>query len=709
MRPQRGTVFTGVKWKLPEKPKSPEAIVFIDGQNLFYGVKTAFGYEYPNFDVLRLAERISGICRCCLSSVRFYTGMPERKDSEFWHYFWELPFCGLYAILAELVVSLLGHDNASRCLEVYRMVERPISLSAIAESLGAILRKAETLKVPKYQRSFAWEYSYLENLWADTMDAFEHNSEYFLGPIVLTEQGDIVDGQQRFTCLSILFSAIAHAFSQLDSEDAKKDALDVQRDYLSRRSMKTKEETPKLQLNRDNNEKYRLLVINRDITSVEGEKEYRKHKRSAEYRKMTKSNKNLTAAIHYLFARIRNWVDEFPNDAAKIAKLSELVTYLDKKVKLIVIEVGDEDGAFLAFETLNARGLDLAASDLIKNHVFLKGKHHIDELEDIWEDITKTLKQDGKDRNLTKFLRYYMLSRVEFVRERRLYKALKDRNKEIDEPIKFLKELLKYSDYYVALEMPDHYMWKDRKPVDLRSIQENVRALSIAMSVNQWKPLAMAALACWEADREIRALLEYLEAFAFRCIICRISPNKLEQEYSELACDIHADDKVKSLSDVKNGLYDRMGDDNKLIGDKEFEQQFAGITYDSRKSGFHRYILSKIERKLNPDFSLDSYERGDLITIEHITPRNPKKKVKGKSDQNEEQALVHNIGNLTLLNKGVNSGEGNDPYSAKWERVYSVSPLKLSSKLPEISEWGHVEISDRAAELAKLAVDIWRI
>jgi len=35
------------------------AIAFVDGQNLFYAAKDAFGYEYPNYDVLKLARRVS--------------------------------------------------------------------------------------------------------------------------------------------------------------------------------------------------------------------------------------------------------------------------------------------------------------------------------------------------------------------------------------------------------------------------------------------------------------------------------------------------------------------------------------------------------------------------------------------------------------------------------------------------------------------------
>jgi len=35
---------------MPEEPSKKRTFVFIDGQNLFYAVKEAFGYRLPNYD-----------------------------------------------------------------------------------------------------------------------------------------------------------------------------------------------------------------------------------------------------------------------------------------------------------------------------------------------------------------------------------------------------------------------------------------------------------------------------------------------------------------------------------------------------------------------------------------------------------------------------------------------------------------------------------
>lgn len=71
------------------EPTAKRTVVFIDGQNLFHCVREAFGYSYPNYDVMRLARTVvSQQPGCQLCQVRFYTGIPDARDEPFWHNFW---------------------------------------------------------------------------------------------------------------------------------------------------------------------------------------------------------------------------------------------------------------------------------------------------------------------------------------------------------------------------------------------------------------------------------------------------------------------------------------------------------------------------------------------------------------------------------------------------------------------------------------------
>jgi uncharacterized LabA/DUF88 family protein len=70
------------------EPAIKRAVAFVDGQNLFYAAKNAFGYTYPNYDVSALATAICQKQNWHLSEVRFYTGVPDATDNAGWSLFW---------------------------------------------------------------------------------------------------------------------------------------------------------------------------------------------------------------------------------------------------------------------------------------------------------------------------------------------------------------------------------------------------------------------------------------------------------------------------------------------------------------------------------------------------------------------------------------------------------------------------------------------
>lgn len=98
------------------EPSNKRVSFFIDGQNLFHGVKEAFGYRYPNYDVKKLS-------RCVfqeqgwedLVSIHFYTGVPEKNKSPQWHGFWrrkldEMKKHGVSVFSRTLVYSRIEHS-----------------------------------------------------------------------------------------------------------------------------------------------------------------------------------------------------------------------------------------------------------------------------------------------------------------------------------------------------------------------------------------------------------------------------------------------------------------------------------------------------------------------------------------------------------------------------------------------------------------------
>lgn len=72
------------------EPATKRTVAFIDGQNLFFAAREAFGYTFPNYDVRKLAQQVvATYSDWQLTQVRFYTGIPDPTDKPQWHRFWE--------------------------------------------------------------------------------------------------------------------------------------------------------------------------------------------------------------------------------------------------------------------------------------------------------------------------------------------------------------------------------------------------------------------------------------------------------------------------------------------------------------------------------------------------------------------------------------------------------------------------------------------
>lgn len=70
------------------EPRIKRASFFVDGQNLFHSTRNAFGYTYPNYDVLKLSEKICELKNWQKANISFYTGIPDVKIERNWHIFW---------------------------------------------------------------------------------------------------------------------------------------------------------------------------------------------------------------------------------------------------------------------------------------------------------------------------------------------------------------------------------------------------------------------------------------------------------------------------------------------------------------------------------------------------------------------------------------------------------------------------------------------
>ena len=123
--------------------------------------------------------------------------------------------------------------------------------------------KTHKLRVPPYQREYAWEVEQVQQLFNDFNLARDEHADYFLGTIVTIrgakgEPLDIVDGQQRLTTSALLISAIRD--TQEDLGEPTSVIESINNDYLSTFDRKAGARVPKLILNIDDNEFFESLI-----------------------------------------------------------------------------------------------------------------------------------------------------------------------------------------------------------------------------------------------------------------------------------------------------------------------------------------------------------------------------------------------------------------------------------------------------------------
>jgi uncharacterized protein with ParB-like and HNH nuclease domain len=145
-------------------------------------------------------------------------------------------------------------------------------------------------------------------------------------------------------------------------------------------------------------------------------------------------------------------------------QLAQMVEDLADGLFFTTIIVRDELDAYRVFETLNARGVQLSAADLVKTYLFSlidKGNRESANADDInaldsqWRAIDDEL---GK-LEFVDFLRAYWMSRYEKVRHKDLFQKVRKTIDSAAKVFEFMRELQDAAEVYVALQDENHDYW----------------------------------------------------------------------------------------------------------------------------------------------------------------------------------------------------------------------------------------------------------
>ena len=182
--------------------------------------------------------------------------------------------------------------------------------------------------------------------------------------------------------------------------------------------------------------------------------------------------------------------------------------------------------AYTVFETLNARGLELTTTDLLKNYLFSRVKvaADLEALQRRWRSLMATVEQE----RFPEFLRYHMLCELPKVRSGRLFKLVRDRTKTTQDVFTLLDDLERRAELFSAISDPNHSYW-----MDWPAARPFIRELDL-FRVGQATPLLFAA---WESLREdFVRILKLVSVVSFRyTVVSRLNTNALEPVYHAAA------------------------------------------------------------------------------------------------------------------------------------------------------------------------------
>lgn len=546
-----------------------------------------------------------------------------------------------------------------------------------------------TYHIPRFQRDYSWTDEEWEDLWSDILGTIQEKGEpaHYMGYLVLQSQDektfDVIDGQQRLTTLSLIVLAVLKSLQQLvdDNVNATQNQQrleQIRQTYVGYLDPITLLTRSKLTLNRNNNDYYQTYLVPLAHLPQRG---------------FRASEHNLRKGFEWYEKRVREYTKKINGDDGVV--LATLLETMSDRLFFTAIYVTDELNAYKVFETLNARGVRLSSTDLLKNYLFSvlsktsAQQHEIVALENRWEAMVTRLGSES----FPDFLRSHWISRKSFVRQADLFKTI--RGKVVDRTAVFelLRGMEEDMDTYLALTSPEASSWCN----EWKTCAQHLRMFRIRQSIALLLT-AHRTLGSSDFGMVLRAIVDI--SFRYN-IICSQPTNEQERIYAIAAQKLNTKEAntAHQLLQSLQTIYPKDDAFKNAFTDKVFR------TTDSRNNRIMRYILCELERQISTtahDFESDTFN------LEHVLPQNPDSGWEAFSNE-EADALVYRMGNMTLLEKSKNKDIGNQSYEIK-RPILESSQFILTKKLAqESASWLPERIAARQKKLATTATSVWRV
>ena len=559
-----------------------------------------------------------------------------------------------------------------------------VTIHATEKALFRVLSNDYAFAVPPYQRPYAWTTEQAGELLSDLLGFLGNSSQpvedanpYFLGSIVLIKkedspESDIVDGQQRLATITILLAALRTL---------------VPPDFASGVTRFIYEAGDVIV---GNPNRYRLTLRKRD------EDFFRQHiqdpngldrLKQLNSGTLTDSQKNIQANAAYFVQAIGALSEELR---------VRLLQYMMRRCFLVVVSTPDLDSAYRIFTVLNARGLDLGLTDLLKSDVIgaiphAQQEQYTEKWEGAEEDLTREAFQEL-------FAHIRMISRKTKLRET----ALNEFKKHIQphrQPTKFIDDiLLPYAEALKIIKTASYQ--SDRNAEDVNSL---LRWLNRIDNVD-WVPPAIRYLSAnSDFPEKLKAFFNDLERLAAGLMIARADINERIERYAKVLvaieeqADLYAAGSPLQLTREEANLIA-----NTLNGDVYLMTRGA------------LYVLLRLDSVLSAGEATYDYP---VVSIEHVLPQNPQPGslwLEWFPAEEQRARYTHRIGNLVLLSRRKNSQARNYEFTYKKEKYFTtttgVSPFALTTQvLRKGDEWTPSIIDERQTELLTRLKNLWRL
>ncbi len=592
-------------------------------------------------------------------------------------------------------------------------------------TLKSLFQKDVRYVIPTFQRPYVWNREdQWEPLWNDVRNAAERyldeldlaedhrpkaeeqTGTHFMGAVVLQQQltavADIetrlvIDGQQRLTTAQILLDAAQEVFEELG---AAAEAKRVSRLVLN--AFADGDEAFKLWPTSLDRDPFRAAMKNGAPTAGHED--------------------SLIVQAHDFFRlQIREWISAGVDEADQERRAHGLEAAMFGLLEVVVIDLATADDAFVIFETLNARGTPLLASDLVKNYVLQTATavgldagelHERDWLpfEDSW--WRQEIRQGRIVRpRLDVFLNYWLvMETASEVQSHDVFPKFKlyaeDQGKAIAEIVGTVRDI---GETYKSLE---------------RENQES----RIETFLYRWRTVdagTLTPLLLWLFSRPEHVVgyeqrlqaLGALESYLVRRMICRMTTKDYNRLFLELMAELREAGPGEAAESIVAFLAEQTSESRRWPTDGDVEHAILDLPlYRLLTRRRLRMVLEAIEDECRSAFSEEANITRGSLTIEHVMPQSwsehwPLGPVQDVLQaQHERERLVHSLGNLTLVNHRLNPALSNGPWAQKQKMLDDHTVLHLNKDLLngyKDADWTAATIAARGASLAEVVTRIW--